>query len=402
MVIAITGDPLGEPEIVTFQSSDILSSSTGTDTLVIDGHNDPVELGPELADLVALSGVSIIRFADNNAVPLSTRLGENGYNLELTNRPVGDNDFFIWPMIINDNDSANDLPNGGDTVGSVRESGVTINARHLNSLNIFFYDGEEGLSRTTDRFIFSDASLTDDQIIDGGAVDNLSNTASANLDVLEIRNDALITSGDLANIENVGIIAGTNDQTFQQIFNLDLTDIIIDQLVDSYHTASIAEPEAVTVRMNNVADLPAPAAPAILNLDLSSLTKQSTVNVELDGGFFAQDAIRLSPNSRVEITNFKTSIVDSGSHDVIHLSQSQFAVSPVDLGSNNTLASEDFLSSAGPVSPVNDNSNEAIIFDQSNGNLYYNVDGSSTGGLTLIATLVGVNDLTESDFSVLA
>lgn len=87
---------------------------------------------------------------------------------------------------------------------------------------------------------------------------------------------------------------------------------------------------------------------------------------------------------------------------MIHLSQSQFAVSPVDLGSNNTLASEDFLSSAGPVSPVNDNSNEAIIFDQSNGNLYYNVDGSSTGGLTLIATLVGVNDLTESDFSVLA
>ena len=54
-----------------------------------------------------------------------------------------------------------------------------------------------------------------------------------NWDVFEVRNGATATTGDLANVKNIGIIAGTNDQAVAQTLVLQLNDAVVDAMVDS-------------------------------------------------------------------------------------------------------------------------------------------------------------------------
>ena len=81
--------------------------------------------------------------------------------------------------IANDNDSANDAAGSADTplLGG-QEMGVTLDARTLSATNHFSYNGEEGATRTADRFIFADANINGGNVIDGGAVDNVATTNS--------------------------------------------------------------------------------------------------------------------------------------------------------------------------------------------------------------------------------
>lgn len=61
----------------------------------------------------------------------------------------------------------------------------------------------------------------------------------------------------------------------------------------------------------------------------------------------------------------------------------------------------DFTSVAG-VTTGTDTSATAIVFDSTNGNVYYNADGATAGGLSLIATLTGFTTLAAGDFNIIA
>jgi len=397
--------------------SDTVAGGTGTDQLVIDGNGVRISLGA--SEWTNVTGFESIRLVGNGVADAgNTRLGSNSYNLTLTNDLIDANgtDMII---INNDNDISNDTASGVNTVSTGVERGVTIDARTLNAQNHFTYNGEEGIAgvgATTDRFILADANINGANVIDGGALDNIvAGAATASTDILEVRNVATVTVGDLANIRNVGIIAGTNDSATPQTLTLELNDGVIDSLVDSYHVSSATEVEALVVRMNNALDLPVPAAAAALDLDVSTLTNKSRVDVTLDIGTphaAARDTIKLSSSATdVRITNFETTtdllgVVGGaagsavGTSDQIILSLSKFNLNASTAGL--AINAGDFLSSAVLINAVTDASAQEIIFDQTNGNIFYNVDGAIAGGLVLIGTLTGVADLAAGDIQIIA
>ncbi|MCP5243550.1 MAG: hypothetical protein H6940_08995 [Burkholderiales bacterium] len=307
--------------------SDTVNAGDGDDTLVIDGTGVRISW-------VHLNGPMSVNFENlqivgTSAAALSTLLGQNAYNLTLTNDLIQANGSGML-NIINDNDANNDQSGVStgtywlNTAGTGVESGVTIDARSLNAQNHFTYNGEEGaiidptlplgtgvgqllnpanISATTaDRFIFSDANINGGNVIDGGALDNLSDTNSiANNDIMEVRNTATVTAGDMQGLSNIGIIAGVNDQAVAQTLDLELTDSVIDALVDSYHAATAAQIETVNVRLNNAGDIATPVAGMGLTLDASTITSKVAVNVLLDqvAGLGATDSIQLSPSGGV-------------------------------------------------------------------------------------------------------
>ncbi len=415
--------------------SDTVSGGDGTDELAIDGHGVRVSLGA--SEWTNVSGFESIRTVGNGAAALGTVLGQNSYNLTLTNELISANGDGML-TINNDNDSSNDAATtlggstGANTPGTGAESAITIDARTLSSQNHFNYNGEEGgwadtvvvdglytagemvLGGTVDKFIFSDANINGGNVIDGGALDNIATTFAANTDVIEVRNGATVTTGDLAGIQNVGIIAGSNDQAVAQTLTLELNDNVVDALVDSYHTSSTSEVETVTVRMNDAADIAAPVAGMALDLDVSTLTAKSGVNATLyaNATQAVTDTIQLSPSGgAVVIGNFETTGDAAGvlgtALDKINLSLSKFTLIDAALGGTGLstvgggLNAGDFNSSVALVSASTSVIAEEIIFDQTNGNLFYNTDGATAGGLTQIATLTAVTDLALADFTII-
>jgi len=389
--------------------SDTVNGGTGNDTLVIDGNGVTVSLGA--SEWTNVSNFETIRIVGNGVAAGGTMLGLNSYNLTLTNELI-DRNGTDMVIIANDNDINNDTASGVDTVGTGAESGVTLDGRTLNASNHFTYNGEEGVSQTVDKFILADANINGANIIDGGAMNNVVlGAAVVNTDVLEVRNAATVTVGDLANIRNVGIIAGSNDQATAQTLTLELNDTVIDALADSYHVASSAEVETITVRVNDVADISAPVATVNLDLDVSALTAKSGVNVTLygaaAGALYATglDKLTLGPSgTHLVVANFQTTAdaagvaVAAGAHDELVLSLSKFTLSASVVGP--ALAAGDFNSSVAAVSASTSVIAEEIVFDQTNGNLFYNTDGATAGGLVLIATLTGVTDLAVADFTI--
>ena len=189
--------------------------------------------------------------------------------------------------VINDNDANNDQSGVStgtfwlDTAGTAAESGVTIDARTLNAQNHFTYNGEEGATRTADRFMFTDANINGGNTIDGGAIDNLTDspTFAANGDIMEVRNTATVTAGDMQNLSNIGTIAGVNDQAVAQTLDLELTDGVIDSMVHSYHTATTLEVETLNVQMNAITDIAGPVAAMGLTLDATGMSGKTAAIV---------------------------------------------------------------------------------------------------------------------------
>lgn len=403
--------------------SDTVDAGDGNDTLVIDGTGVRISLGAsEWTNVRNFENLQIVgTSAAAVAPPLPTAggvaswLGQNQYNLTLTNDLIQANGSGLL-NIINDNDANNDqagISTGTfylDTAGTAVESGVTIDARSLNAQNHFTYNGEEGASNTADRFIFSDANINGGNIIDGGALDNLSDTNSVgNNDVMEIRNTATVTAGDLQGISNVGTIAGVNDQATVQVLDLELTDAVIDALVDSYHTATTLEREAVVVRMNDAGDIAAPVAGMGLKLDTTGMTGKTQADVYLDAtpvGATVVDTIKLG-QGLVNVSGF------TAGTDKIELSVSKFGL---------TLDTDDIGFTAGtnndvglPTPPNFDGSNiidgvvaaanpwERIIIDNTGADtlIYFDADGNGAGAQVQIATIVGAA-LTLADFDIVA
>lgn len=397
--------------------SDTVDAGDGNDTLVIDGTGVRISLGAsEWTNVRNFENLQIVGTTAAAVLPplpaaggVASWLGQNQYNLTLTNDLIQANGSGML-NIINDNDANNDqagISTGTfylDTAGTAVESGVTIDARSLNAQNHFTYNGEEGASNTADRFIFSDANINGGNIIDGGAVDNLSDTNSpANNDVMEIRNTATVTAGDLQGISNIGTIAGVNDQATDQVLDLELTDNVIDALVDSYHTATTLEREAVVVRMNDGGDIAAPVAGMGLKLDTTGMTGKTQADVYLDSSFAVTDTIKLG-QGLVNVTNFVI-----GGEDRIELSVSKFGLTleADDIGfiaGTNNNADGDSNLVFGGVGAVAGDATDRIIFEDDgvDTKIYFDSDGNGAGAQVLIATIVAGTGLLPADVDIVA
>jgi|GEM_PF-6868497 len=266
--------------------SDTVSGGAGNDTLAIDGHGALINISA--SEWTHVSGFETLRLLGNGGgAGNAGALGTNQYNLTLTNAFITANSVTTGGIsriaIVNDNDPANDTVGTADTAGVGLVSGVTIDARQLDATHSFSYNGEEGDNRTNDRFIMSDANINGAAIIDGGAVLDAGNKASnaGNNDVLEVRNAAVITIGDLANVSNVGTIEFTNDTATLQNSVLQLDDATVDRLVNSTKAASATGIETLIIRAIDNPTLP--AATTSVNIDASSVTS-AFLSLDVTGG----------------------------------------------------------------------------------------------------------------------
>lgn len=362
--------------------SDTVSGGDGIDTLAIDGHSTRISLGA--SEWTNVSGFENLYLVGNGTAAVSTLIGQNSYNLALTNDLIDANGGDML-HIRNDNDFFNDLVDGDDTADTGVESAATIDARSLNAQNHFSYDGEEGTSRTEDKFILADANVNGKNVIDGGAVDNDDDTNSAaNDDVLEVRNTATVTTGDLANISNVGTIAGSNDQATEQTLVLQLNDTVIDALVDSYHASSTTEVETLFVRLNDAADVSAVAGMGI-DLDTTATTGKSAVDVTLDAVVGGTDVLKIG-FGLLNVTGFTTGT------DTIQLSVSKFGLTldADDIGlvaltdTNADLTNIEIGVAAATLAATR------IVIDTGTGDIFYDADGSGAQSQVLIAQINGV------------
>lgn len=253
--------------------SDKVNLGAGDDTVAIDGFfAATVSVGA--SEWTNFKGVDNIRLVDNDA---------GGYFLTLTNELVDQTDGGSVINIINDLDVDND-GSAPDT-----ESDVTIDARALIASNFFTYDGAESgegdLAWTVnERFILSDANINGGSNIDGGYAQF--DTANGNNDVIEVRNAAVVTVGDLANISNISELEFTNDTAAVQTSVLELDTATIERLVNTTHTGKAGDIEvlAVTAIGNGLV----PGANTIVKIDLTNVNF-ATTGVVLSteaGGFF--------------------------------------------------------------------------------------------------------------------
>lgn len=381
--------------------SDTVVGGTGTDTLVLDGNGVRMSLGA--SEWTNVSGFEQIRLAGNGiGAGATTQYGSNSYNLTLTNDLIDANGGDMI-TIINDNDVSNDTASGVNTATTGVERGVTIDARTLNAQNHFTYNGEEGIAgvgTTVDRFILSDANANGGNVINGGAMDNVvAGAAIASTDILEVRNTANVTAGDLANISNVGIIAGTNDQATVQTLSLQLNDTVVDAMVDSFHVSTTAEIETLTVRLNAAADITAPPAGMLLNYDASQLTGKSNVNLTLDAvTAVTGDQIQLGMGTTIVNAGAAGGIdtvgtLAAGTADGIILSASQFGIAAGAVGTAVIASGSNIIYGALGTGAVTDRVYVVEGTNLTGGGandvgIYYDADGSGAGAAVLIGVLV--------------
>jgi len=244
--------------------TDTITGGTGLDTLVVDGDN-AAGIALSASEFTNVTGFETFRFINNSRTADNTRTGTNSYSLTLNDATVTQNAAANILNIVNDNGSTIVLSGG-----SVQANGgITIDVRSLSAGKNINYDGQETNSNgtigatssttgataytaavtnsvatamTADRFIFADANINATAVIDGGAdmTTGEGSTAGAtrfghlaNTDVLEVRNAAVVSLGDLAGIRNVGTIEFTNDTAAVQTSVVQLSDATVDALVNS-------------------------------------------------------------------------------------------------------------------------------------------------------------------------
>lgn len=264
--------------------SDTVSGGAGDDTLVIDGHLSKAgEIALGASEWTNVSGFETIRLVNPGA--------GSTYRLTLTNELINANNKNGVLAIQNDNDTANNKADGTNSAGSAAEAPVVIDARSLNNSVKFSYDGEEGTTSTADRIIFSDVNINGNHVIDGGAA-NIDvtgrKTSVRNADVIEVRNSAVVSVGDLANIKNIGTFEFTNDLAVTQTSTLQLNDEVVDSLVDSLRAStsgfSGTAYNVETLRVSAIDNANVNAATTGLTIEGSALTAKSAVSAVLGRG----------------------------------------------------------------------------------------------------------------------
>jgi len=307
--------------------SDTVTGGAGNDTLAIDG-NVAITLGA--SEWTNVSGFETLRVIGNGVAANNGATATNSYNLTLTNELLSRNkDANGFLNVVSDNDLFNDTgrtvaqaaaatvvdANGVATAvandAGLSSGGVTIDGRGLSAGSKWTFNGNEGAGRSADRIILSDANIDGNAVIDGGAIDNITNNSgiastngttvvgnataanTGNADVIEVRNSAVVSQGDLANIRNIGTLSFTNDLAIAQASTLQLNDAIVDNMVDSYQaSASRAQAATLTVgganvevlQINAVDNMNVAAATTGLTIEAGSLTDKSDLSITLGRG----------------------------------------------------------------------------------------------------------------------
>jgi hypothetical protein len=262
--------------------SDSVDGGEGDDVLAIDGHG--VNINISASEWTNVSNFETVHLVGNGQASNNALNAANAYNLTLTDDFISNNGVEVAGgrliNIVNDNDPNNSVSTVA-TAGVATNTGVTIDARQLSANRNFSYDGEEGAARTADRFIMSDANINGLAVIDGGAVftDGSNTTSSvANADVMEVRNAAVVTIGDLANVSNIGTLEFTNDQAITQNNNLVLDSETVDRLVNTTRNADATNIETLNIFAldnDNVA-----GSNTVLNLDARQVGGAFALNVD--------------------------------------------------------------------------------------------------------------------------
>jgi hypothetical protein len=280
--------------------SDTVAAGAGTDALVLDGNGVAITVGA--SEWTNVTGFEQLRLIGNGVASNNGFGAVNAYNVTLTNNFITANNTTSGGIqriaIINDNDPGNDAK-GVATAGASANTGVTIDARTLDATHSFSYDGNEAAAATADRFIMTDANINGAAIIDGGYA--AFNTKAANADVLEVRNAAVVTIGDLANVKNVGTIQFTNDTAAPQASILQLDTTTIDALVNSTHTSKAGDVETLTIQIQGNTILG--AATTAVTIDTSSVDF-SLVNVVVDLQNPGASKSIVTTNGGAQIANF--------------------------------------------------------------------------------------------------
>ena len=241
--------------------TDTIAGGTGLDTLVVDGEN-AAGIALSASEFTNVTGFETFRFIGNGRTgTLNATTQTNGYSLTLNDAAVTQNAAANILNIVNDNGISN------ATGGVTANVGMTIDVRALSAGKNINYDGQEtdiggtltadattaavtatstlanATTMTADRFIFADANINATAVIDGGADRTTVGTGAAgtgsnigharNADILEVRNAAVVSLGDLAGIRNVSSIEFTNDTAVVQTSVLQLADATVDALVNA-------------------------------------------------------------------------------------------------------------------------------------------------------------------------
>lgn len=311
--------------------SDTVAGGAGTgDTLVIDGNlavAGTITLGA--SEWTNVSGFETIRLVNPGA--------GSTYALTLTDSLIAANNNAGTLAIINDHDAIDDtgrtvaaaaaLVVGNDAYNGAgqTEAAVLIDARSLSAASKFSYNGEEGTSRTADTFRFTDVNINGNAVIDGGAIDNITNNMGVgstdativgvngtvvggvgpvqalankgNTDVIEVYNAAVVSQGDLANVKNVGTLSFRNDLAVTQNSILQLNDTIVDSMVDSYQASTSRATAATTTTgganvevlqinaMDNInATTAVMTATTGITIEAAGLTDKSDLDITLGRG----------------------------------------------------------------------------------------------------------------------
>ncbi len=271
--------------------SDKVDGGDGYDTLAIDGHGVNITLGA--SEWTNVKNFEEIRLVGNGQADNNAAGASNAYNLTLTNDLIASNGTAVTggrSITIVNNNEVWAKAGEADTAGIGVNAGVTIDARSLNAQSSFEYQGRWGMSgvgeETADRFIMADANINGLARIDGGAILGFAGgihvaSNAANSDVLEVRNAAVVTIGDLANVQNVGTLEFTNDTASVQNSLLELDNATVDALVNSSQTASVTSTETLVIR---AVDNPLVAgANTVLTVDATQVTNAG-LQLEIHGG----------------------------------------------------------------------------------------------------------------------
>lgn len=318
----LTFDNLGDTR-AGLTISDTVSGGAGTDTIALDG-NVQITLGA--SEWTNVSGFEIIRLIGNGVAANNLNATSNSYNLVLTDAMLAANkDATTGALqIIADNDLFNNTGRTtavaaaaavegvpvANNVPALASGGLSLDARTVSAGSKWSFKGNEGDAvlagnpgQSADRIILSDKNIDGNATIDGGALDNITDNRGlattsipgnaiianqGNADVIEVRNQAEVTLGDLANIRNIGTLSFTNDLAITQVSKLQLNDTVVDALVDSFQTSvsrtatTGANVEVLVV--NAIDNMNVAAATTGLTIEGGALTNRSDVNVTLGRG----------------------------------------------------------------------------------------------------------------------
>jgi len=261
---------------------DTVAGGAGNDVLAFGGQTgDGSGVVLDGSGWTHVSGFETIQLSVGQAPPLS-------YLLDITNQLVDDNGSGGSVLhIINNNGT-----------GSVAESDTTLNllfGTGLSASNEITYEGAIGTGGnggSDDRFIFNSTNLDGDDTIDGGAADATTTSGVANNDILEIRNsDTVTAAADLQHLYNVGHLNFNNSLGSGQTLTLDLTDTVVDTMVDSLHSSSTVAGHSETLFITANDHSFASTATAILHITATDLTGRSNLNIHADDLLAGADII---------------------------------------------------------------------------------------------------------------